>query len=172
MRGSGTLYGTGDRHWRGNARFALCYALGFWLLILLVDWNAGTLTPARALMWLALSAAAGLVLLPHHVTAAPGSLTVHGTVRRRTVRTDALVGVRHDGDVCTRLVLTDTDGQRVEIDPRVLFANPLLWHELETGAHRSLERGTLLYGAETVTRLGRELDESAARAVLKVSGLS
>ena len=35
----------------------------------LVDWDAGTLTPARALLWLALSAALFGVLLPPRVTA-------------------------------------------------------------------------------------------------------
>ncbi|KUL42673.1 hypothetical protein [Streptomyces regalis] len=41
--------------------------------------------------------------------------------------------------VAQRLVLRDTDGERLVLDPRVLVANPLLLHHLDQGVHRSLE---------------------------------
>ncbi|MFE0516706.1 hypothetical protein [Streptomyces sp. NPDC058964] len=172
MRRRGPLNPTGDRHWRGSARFAVGCTLTFLGMTLLVDWDAGTLTPPRALLWAALSATAFAVLLPRRVTAGRGWLTVRGPLRRHTVHTDALTAVRQYGDISSRLVLRDTLGHRVEIDPRVLLANPLLWHELDRGARRSTERGTLREGAEMLERLGREIDDSTARAVLRASGLS
>jgi hypothetical protein len=171
MRRSGRPSPTGDRHWRGSARFALGCALAFLGMALLVDWDAGTLTRPRALLWIALSAAAFCVLLPHRVTAGPGRLSVYGLARRQTVHTDALVAVRQYGDVSSHLVLRDTHGHRLEVDPRVLVANPFLWHELDTGVRRSRERGTLREGTDVLERLGHEIDDSTARAVLEASGL-
>ncbi|MEU9454141.1 hypothetical protein [Streptomyces sp. NPDC048277] len=162
----------GDRTWRGSACLALGCALGFGCLTLLVDWDAGTLTPARALLWVALSTAILSMLLPARVTAGPGWLAVHGPLRRRSVRTDSLVYVGQYGDLSTHLVLRDTAGNRLELDPGVLHANPLLWHELDTGVRRSLERGTLRRGAEVLARLGHEIDDTTARAVLEASGLT
>ncbi|MGW5658181.1 hypothetical protein [Streptomyces humi] len=163
---------TGDRTWRGGARLAVGCALGFGALTLGVDWDAGSLTPARALLWVALSATVLGLLLPARVTAGPGWLAVRGPLRRRTVRTDSLVHVGRYGDVAAHLVLCDTLGNRLELDPGVLHANPLLWHELDTGVRRSLERGTLRRGSEVLARLGHEIDDTNARAVLEVSGLS
>lgn len=114
----------GDRHWRGDARLAMGCALGFLGMTLLVDWNAGTLTLTRALLWFALSAALFVVLLPHRVTAGPGWLAVDSPLLRRTIHTDALTVVRQYGDVSARLVLRDAHGQWLELDPRVLVANP------------------------------------------------
>jgi hypothetical protein len=162
----------GDRTWRGSARLAVGCALLFGALTFLVDWDAGTLTPARALLWSTLSAAILVMLLPARVTAGPGWLAVRGPLRRRTVRTDSLVYVGQNGDVSTHLVLRDTHGHRLEFDPSVLHANPLLWHELDTGVRRSLERGTLRRGTEVLARLGHEIDDTNARAVLDASGLA
>ncbi|MFJ3307877.1 hypothetical protein ACIPSA_33285 [Streptomyces sp. NPDC086549] len=172
MRRSGPLNPTGDRHWRGSARFAVSCALVFLGMTLLVDWDAGTLTPLRALLWITLSATAFAVLLPRRVTVGPGWLAVRGPVRRHTVRTDALVVVRQYGDVSSHLVLRDAHGHRVEVDPRVLVANPLLWHELDTGVRRSMQRGTLREGTTVLERLGHEIDDSTALALLRASGLS
>ncbi|MFD4601151.1 hypothetical protein ACFWPQ_24365 [Streptomyces sp. NPDC058464] len=162
----------GDRTWRGSARLAVGCALGFGGLTILVDWDAGTLTPARALLWVTLSAAILTMLLPARVTAGPGWLAVRGPLRRRTVRTDSLVYVGQYGDVAAHLVLRDTHGSRLELDPGVLHANPLLWHELDTGVRRSVERGTLRRGADVLAQLGHEIDDTNARAVLDASGLT
>ena len=172
MRPSARPSPADDRHWRGSARLATGCALTFAVMAVLVDWDADTLTPPRALLWLALSTAVLTVLLPHRVSAGPGWLAVRGPVRRRRVRTDALVVVGQYGDVATRLVLRDAFGNRLELDPRVLVANPLIWHELDTGVRRSLERGTLRQGTDVLRQLGRLIDDETALSVLRASGIS
>lgn len=147
-------------------------ALVFCALTFLVDWDARTLTAPRALLWLALSAAVLAVLLPERVTAGRGWLLVRGPLRRRAVRTDALVSVRQYDGVTAHLVLRDVHGHRLELDPRVLAANPLLWHELDTGVRRSVEQGTLIQGTDVLRRLGEQIDGETAREVLRASGLS
>ncbi|AJZ84258.1 MULTISPECIES: hypothetical protein [Streptomyces] len=57
------------------------------------------------------------------------------------------------------------------LDLRVLVADPLLWHELDPGARRSLERGTSRHGTEILRLLGRRLDNTATRGILGASGL-
>ncbi|MFE9016977.1 hypothetical protein ACFYNL_00085 [Streptomyces sp. NPDC007808] len=172
MGGSGPQGPVGDRHWGGSARFAVGCALGFAAMAELVDWDAGTLTALRTLLWLTLAATLFVVLLPPHVTAGPGWLAVQGTLRRHVVCTDALVTVRQYDGVSLHLVLRDAYGHRLELDPRVLLANPLLWHELDTGMRRSLERGTLREGAEVLRRIGHRIDDETARSVLRASRLS
>ncbi|MCX5336750.1 hypothetical protein [Streptomyces sp. NBC_00140] len=161
-----------DRHWRDSARLAVGCALAFCAMSLLVDWDAGTLTSLRALLWSLLSAVVFTVLLPPRVSAGPGWLAVRTPWRRLAVRTDALTTVRQYDGVSSHLVLRDAYGHRLELDPRTLAANPLLWHELDTGVRRSLERGTLRQGADVLDRLGHRIDEETVRAVLRASGLS
>lgn len=173
MQGSGPRPApTGDRHWNGGARFATGCALTFLVMTLLVDWDGETLTPPRAMLWLVVAAVLFTILLPQRVTAGPGWLAVHGLVRRQRVRTDALVAVRQYGDVSAHLILRDTEGRRLELDPRTLIANPLLWHELDTGVRRSRERGTLVEGADVLKQLGHQIDDTTAQAVLRASGIS
>lgn len=85
--------------------------------------------------------------------------------------TDALVSVRRDGAIATRLVLRDAYGGSVALDPEILVANPLLWHRLDAGARRSRERGTLRYGVSTLWQLGERIDGGTARDVFRASGL-
>ncbi|MER6627531.1 hypothetical protein ABT301_04695 [Streptomyces sp. NPDC000987] len=173
MRRSGPSSGTvGDRHWRGSARLAGSCALTFCGLSLLVDWGSGSLTPPRVLLWVSLSLAVAAVLLPQRVSAGPGWLAARTPWHRYVVRTDALAAVRQREGACSLLVLRDVYGHRLELDPRILAANPLLWHEFDTGVRRSLERGTLRAGADLLDRLGHRIDEESARAVFRASGLS
>ncbi|MEV6028243.1 hypothetical protein [Streptomyces sp. NPDC052036] len=172
MRWSGPVEPAGDRHWRGSAWFAVSCAVVFGGLAFLVDWDAGSLTAPRALLWVTLSVAVCTVLLPHRVSAGPGWIAVRTPWRRRVVRTDTLTAVRQYDGVSSHLILRDIHGHRLELDPRVLAANPLLWHALDTGVRRSLERGTLRHGADVLERLGRRIDDEAMRAVLRASGLS
>ncbi|QKW05078.1 hypothetical protein HUT18_00610 [Streptomyces sp. NA04227] len=171
MGRSGQADATGDRHWRGSARFAVTCASTFLVMSLLVDWCSGGLTPLHALLWFASSAALFSILLPPQVSAGPGWLAVRTSWRRRFVRTDELSAVRQYEGVSGHLVLQDVQGHRLELDPRILAANPLLWHELDTGALRSLERGTLRNGADVLDRLGHRIDDETARAVLRASGI-
>ncbi|MFI1562258.1 hypothetical protein ACH4ZX_04195 [Streptomyces sp. NPDC020490] len=172
MRRSGPAGPVGDRHWRGSARLAGSCALTFCGLSLLVDRCAGSLTFPRVLLWVTLSVALGAVLLPQRVSAGPGWLAARTPWRRYIVRTDALAAVRQRDGVCSHLVLRDVHGHRLELDPRILAANPLLWHEFDTGVRRSLRRGTLRTGADLLDRLGHRIDEESARAVFRASGLS
>ncbi|QUC58984.1 hypothetical protein IOD14_20565 [Streptomyces sp. A2-16] len=172
MERNGPAAAAGDRHWRDSARFAVGCALIFCAMDLLVDWDAGSLTPLRALLWVTLSATVCAVLLPPRVSAGPGWLAVRTPWRRLVVRTDALTAVRQHDGVSSHLVLRDVHGHTLELDARTLAANPLLWHELDTGVRRSLERGTLRHGADVLDRLGRRIDDETARAVLRESGLS
>jgi hypothetical protein len=171
MKRSGPRDSAADRHWRGDARFAFGCALAAWGMATLVDWDAGTLTMFRGGIWLTLAAVVFTVLLPPRITAGDGWLAVRGLVRRRRVHTDALVAVRQYGGVTAHLVLRDAHGHRLELDARVLVANPLLWHELDTGAHRSRERGTLRHGSDVLRQLGEQIDGTTAREVLSASGL-
>ncbi|MFF9274578.1 hypothetical protein [Streptomyces griseosporeus] len=172
QNGSGAPAPAGDRQWRGSARLAAVCALLLCSVTLLADWGAGTLTPPRALLWTALSAALFHILLPPRVTAGPGWLAVRTPWRRQVVRTDALTAVRQYDGVSSHLVLRDEHGHHLELDPRVLAANPLLWHEVDTGARRSLAHGTLRSGADVWERLGHGIDDDLVRAVLRASGLS
>ncbi|MGW4564366.1 hypothetical protein ACWEN3_18755 [Streptomyces sp. NPDC004561] len=172
MRRSRPEAPAGDRHWRGGARFAVGCALAFCTMSLLVDWNAGSLTPLRALLWSSLSAAVCVVLLPQRVSAGRGWLAVRTPWRRRIVHTDALTTVWQYDGVSSHLVMRDVHGHRLELDPRVLAANPLIWHELDAGVRRSAERGTLRHGADVLERLGHRIDDETAQAVLRASGLS
>jgi len=172
MRRSGPAGSAGDRHWRGSARLAVSCALAFCAMSILVDWDAGSLTPLRALLWVTLSAAVCAVLLPPRVTAGPGWLAVRAPWRRRVIHTDALTAVRQYDGVSSHLVLRDVHGHSLELDPRTLAANPLLWHELDTGVRRSLEGGTLRVGADVIARLGQHIDDETLQAVLRASGLS
>ncbi|MFF7308897.1 hypothetical protein [Streptomyces sp. NPDC008137] len=162
----------GDRHWRDGARLAVSCALVFCAMCLLVDWDGGSLTLLRALLWGVLSATVLGVLLPPQVSAGPGWLTVRTPWRRIVVRTDALTAVHQHEGVSSHLVLRDVHGQRLELDPRTLAANPLLWHELDTGVRRSLERGTLRHGGDVLERLGHRIDDETGHAVFRASGLS
>ncbi|MFI7412900.1 hypothetical protein ACIBU0_29920 [Streptomyces sp. NPDC049627] len=162
---------TDDRHWRGSARLATGCSAAFLGLTLLVDLDAETLTPPRALLWLVVTAMIFTILLPQRVTAGPGWLEVQGLVRRQCVRTDALVSVRQHGDISAHLILRDTDGHRLELDPRTLVANPLLWHELDTGVRRSRAHGTLLEGRDVLEQLGHQVDDVTTQAVLRASGI-
>ncbi|MFF2363094.1 hypothetical protein ACFVU0_10280 [Streptomyces sp. NPDC058122] len=171
MERRGAAGSAGDRNWRAGARLAVTCAMLFCAMALLVDWDAGTLTSPRALLWLTVSAVVGFVLLPPRVSAGPGRLVVRTPWRRHVVHTDALTTVRQYAGVSSHLVLRDVHGHRAELDPRVLIANPLIWHELDTGVRRSMERGTLLQGAALLDRLGHRIDDETVREVLRASGL-
>jgi hypothetical protein len=149
----------------------VCCAAAFLGAALLLDWGAGSLTLARAVFWTGLAFVLLAVLLPPRVVGSRGRLAVHGLVRTQRVRTDALVGVWQSGEVTVRLVLRDAYGGRVELDPQILLADPLLWHLLDTGARRSREHGTLRCGSPVLRELGEQVDGDIARGIFLVSGL-
>ncbi|MGW1888993.1 hypothetical protein ACWCP6_01870 [Streptomyces sp. NPDC002004] len=160
-----------DRRWASDLRSALFCALALFALIVLIDRANGTLTPARTVLWAALSVLLYLVLHPPRVTAGRGWLEVRGVWRTRRVTTGLLTAVRHSEGVAQRLTLRDALGNRVELDPRVLVDNPLLWHRLETGARTARANGFLRTGEETLRRLGERIDTETTRALFEASDL-
>ncbi|MGP9023075.1 hypothetical protein ACT1U9_32305 [Streptomyces sp. BR1] len=162
---------THDGAWAGEARSAVAYGALLSALLILVDTAAGTVTDLRAALWLALGALLFTVLWPTRVTVSRGRLVARGLWRRSEVRTDRLVSVRWSPGVSQRLMLRDMDGNRAEVDPRVLTANPALWHVLDTDARTSIERGLLRCGETALRRLGARVDGATAQGVFRISGL-
>ncbi|MYW62621.1 hypothetical protein GTY65_00790 [Streptomyces sp. SID8379] len=143
----------------------LCAAL------LLIDAAAGSMTPWRAALWAGLGVLLFAVLVPARVSAGEGWLAARGLFGERRVRTDRLVAVRWREGVARRLVLRDDTGARVEIDPQVLVANPLLWRYVDEGARVAVERELLLCGATALAQVSRSVERELARTVFKVSEL-
>ncbi|WP_405880462.1 hypothetical protein OG762_18740 [Streptomyces sp. NBC_01136] len=160
-----------DRFWAKDLRSSIRCAAALLALLLLIDWGAGTLSTPRAVLWGTLAVLLFLVLYPTRVAAGEGWLTSRGLLRARRVRTDQLVSVRCLDGVGQRLVLRDTSGARVEIDPRVLVCNPPLWHRLDEDARVSALRGTLTCGGTALHRVSERIDRETALTVFKVSGL-
>ncbi|GAA3137568.1 hypothetical protein ACFQ0X_29675 [Streptomyces rectiviolaceus] len=160
-----------DRRWAADVRAAVFCALALFALIVLVDWANGTLDALRGGVWAGLSGLLYLILHPVRVTAGPGWLAVRGLLRHRHVCTGLLTAVRHCEGVAGRLVLCDSLGNRVEVDPRVLAENPLLLHRLDAGARGARERGLLRAGAEVLGRLSARFDGDTAKGVFEASDL-
>ncbi|WP_409473325.1 hypothetical protein [Streptomyces sp. HC307] len=160
-----------DHGWTRDLHSAIRCAAVLLALLLLIDWGAGTFTPWRTALWCTLAALLFVVLCPPRVSAGAGWLRSRSLLRTRTVRTDLLVSVRCLDGVAQRLVLRDAFGERVEIHPQVLVANPDLWYRLDEDAHTSEARGSLLCGATALHRMSERIDRETARRVFKVSGL-
>nr|WP_228718106.1 hypothetical protein [Kitasatospora acidiphila] len=160
-----------DRRWTAAARHAFCSAALLLAAALLIDWGSGRLTPLRAGLWALLACATFVVFLPDRVLAGEGWLEVRGLWRRRRISTDALVSVRTSGVVAVRLIMRDAYGGRLELDPRVLAANPLLWHRLDTDASHARRCGTLREGVDVLCELDERISGDQARAVFTRSGL-
>ncbi|MGW0700217.1 hypothetical protein ACWD0A_13090 [Streptomyces sp. NPDC002867] len=162
--------------WALHVRFAAVCAAVLLTMLLAVDAVAAGLTPARTALWTALSVLLFVVLVPPKVTAgetSPGSrfLVSRGLLHERRVRMDRLMSVRWADGVAQRIVLRDTDGGRVELDPRVLVADPPLWLLLDEGGRTSRADGLLLCGADVMRELAERLEREMARNVFEVSGL-
>ncbi|GGW11389.1 hypothetical protein GCM10018980_00190 [Streptomyces capoamus] len=160
-----------DRDWAGDVRSAARCAGALFGLLLGVDGAAGSLTWGRAALWLLLALLLLLVLFPVRVSAGPGWLASRRLLGTRRVRTDLLTAVRPLDGVARRLVLRDTLGNRVELDPAVLVRNPELWYRLNEGARASEAAGTLRCGTADLRLLARRVDRETAREVFRVSGL-
>ncbi|MFC0844786.1 hypothetical protein ACFH04_13860 [Streptomyces noboritoensis] len=161
-----------DMTWAGEARAAVGCAALLLALLLAIDAAAGTLTDLRAALWLGLAALLFAVLWPARVSAGRGHLVSRKLIRCSKVRTDRLVSLRWSDGIAQRLVLHDADGNRVEIDPRVLVANPPLWQVLDTDARSSAAHGTLRCGETALRQMAARVDGETARRVFKISGLS
>ncbi|UNM16460.1 hypothetical protein J4032_11625 [Streptomyces formicae] len=157
--------------WAGDLRYSFACAALLLGLLLVIDAGNDTLTAVRAVLWAGLSLLLFLVLLPPRVAAGGNWVEVRGVWRTRRARTDRLASVACSDGVAQRLVLRDADGGAVEVEPRVLLANPRLWHLLDTGVRTSEAHGTLRSGGPELRRLAGRIDAETARAVFRVSGL-
>jgi hypothetical protein len=160
-----------DRQWAQELMSSVRCAAVLLALLLVVDWGTGRLALWRTALWLALAGLLFGVLCPARVTAGEGWLSSRRLLRRRRVRTDALVSVRCLDGISQRLLLRDAFGGRVELDPEVLVANPRLWYRLEEDARKSAADGMLLCGGTALRLISQRVDRETARAVFKASGL-
>ncbi|MFJ2823936.1 hypothetical protein ACIO7M_22910 [Streptomyces toxytricini] len=167
----GTPAPVSDTRWTADARAAVAVAAAFPVLLLGVDGASGALNGRRAALWVSLSLILFVILWPTRVSAQPGLLTARGLCRRRMVHTDRLASVAWHDDVAQRLILRDLDGNRAEIDPRVLAANPPRWHLLDQDIRTSLGRGTMRDGRRPLQLLCRMIDAETARTVFRTSGM-
>lgn len=160
-----------DRHWAKEVGSTIQCSTALLGLLLLIDWSADSLTPARCALWVALAALLFVILYPNRVCVGEGWLVSRGLLRTRRVRTDRLVSVRCLEGVSQRLVLRDAFGGRVEIDPKVLVDNPPLWYRLDEDARFSAARGALMCGETALRRVEVRIDRETAETVFRVSGL-
>lgn len=160
-----------DRGWRREARSAWLCGLGLGGALLLADVARGSVNWPRGGCWAVIGVTLVAVLWPARVTAGENWLAVRGLLRERRVRTDLLTRVRRSDGMSPRLVLRDVGGNRVEFDPKVLAANPLLWHRLDTGVRRARESGLLREGAMPLGALADRIDGDGARTLLRSAGL-
>ncbi len=161
-----------DREWLREARAAWYCGTGLAGVLVLADLGRGSLDGPRGACWTVLGALLVAVLLPHRVTAGDGWLAVRGVLGEKRVRTDLLTQVRRADGMTPRLVLRDAGGGRVELDPQVLVANPLLWHRLDAGARRSRQSGLLREGGAALAELTERIDGEGARRLLDSCGFS
>ncbi|WP_237330152.1 hypothetical protein [Streptomyces sp. BA2] len=162
---------THDSGWAGEARSAASCAVLLSGLLLALDAATGRLGVGRALLWLGLGVLLFAVLTPPRVAAHGTVLVSRGPVRVRSVRLDRLVAVRRSDGIAPRLVLRDTSGGEVVLDPEVLVVNPALWRLVAAGARTSVDDGRLLCGATALRRLAERIDRETAEGVFKASGL-
>ncbi|MFD8985100.1 hypothetical protein [Streptomyces sp. NPDC059564] len=160
-----------DSHWAGERRSAMGVACLLSTALFVLDAFVGRLDVTRGALWAGLAALIFVILLPLRVSTRPGLLSARGLLVEHRVRTDSLVSIRWNDGVSQRMVLRDTEGNRVEIDPAVLVRNPAMWRRFDTDSRTSVERGTLLCGATALRQLAGRIDRETAQTVFKVSGL-
>ncbi|WP_123511006.1 hypothetical protein [Streptomyces sp. 2132.2] len=160
-----------DVHWAGEMRSAIGVALLLLTALFAMDAGFGELSVPRGALWTGLAGLLFAVLHPSRVCVRPGLLIARGLLVTSTVRTDSLVSVRWSDGVAQRMVLRDTEGSRVEIDPTVMIRNPAMWHRLDTDTRASVRSGTLLHGTTALRQLAQRIDRETAHTVFKASGL-
>ena len=98
-------------------------------------------------------------------------LTVSRLGRGQRVNTGRLTGLSANPRVASSVVLTDGDGNRAEIDARVLVRNPLIWQQVNRGVSDAVRRGALeLAEADSLLwqSVGREVAEADRRALTSI----
>lgn len=93
------------------------------------------------------------MLFPDRVSAGGNWLATRRLVCVLRVRTDLVVSVRRLDGISPRLLLRDSLGGRVEIDPEVLVRHPQLWLRPDAGARKAAADGSLLRGETALRRV-------------------
>ncbi|GED88232.1 hypothetical protein TNCT6_53170 [Streptomyces sp. 6-11-2] len=157
--------------WARELRTSVGCSVALLALLLLIDWGTGSLTWWRGVLWFALAVLLFVVLCPPRVRAGRGWIASRSLLRSRLVRTDLLVSVRAVDGVCRRLVLLDSLGGRVELDPEVLVDHPDVWYRLDEDARHCVAAGRLQCGTDELRDISEQVDRETALAVFRVSGL-
>ncbi|MFB7738591.1 hypothetical protein ACFC08_30245 [Streptomyces sp. NPDC056112] len=157
--------------WARELRTSVGCSVALLALLLLIDWGTGSLTWWRGVLWFTLSVLLFVVLCPPRVRAGRGWIASRSLLRSRLVRTDLLVSVRAVDGVCRRLVLLDSLGGRVELDPEVLVDHPDVWYRLDEDARHCVAAGRLQCGTDELRDISEQVDRETALAVFRVSGL-
>ena len=120
---------------------------------------------------LAAGLAADLVARPPRVLLGGDWLAVSRLGRWQRVHTGRLASLSANPRVASCVVLVDEDGNRAEIDVRVLVRNPLIWQRVCQGVSRARHHGSLeLAGADSKLweSVSREVAEADRRALASI----
>src|SRR5262249_48216764 len=127
--------------------FGAAVASGVALLVLLGTQFRSESVPlpvligAGSALALAAGLAADLATRPPRVVRGGGGLTVSRLGRRHRVQADRLAGMSGNPRVAGSVVLVDEEGNRAEVDVRVLVRNPLIWQRVYQGVTRARRTG-------------------------------
>jgi hypothetical protein len=170
-----------DRDRRRACRLAHTFgavaAAGAALLAFLVTRFRSDPVPAAVLLVLgpalalAVGAAADLVARPPQVLLGGDWLAISRLGRRQRVHTGRLAGLSANPRVAGSVVLVDEEGNRAEVDVRVLVRNPLIWQRVRQGVSRARRRGALeLAGADAKLweNLSREVAQADQQALARL----
>ena len=155
--------------------FGAAAATGVALLLLIAAWfhpePVPVLIAAGSVAALAVGLAADLTARPPRVALGGAWLSVSRLGRAQRVDTGRLTGLSANPRVASSVVLTDGDGNRAEIDARVLVRNPLIWQQVNRGVSDAVRRGALeLAEADSLLwqSVGREVAEADRRALTSI----
>ena len=118
---------------------------------------------AGSALALAVGLVADLTARPPRVVLGSGWLTVSRLGRRQRVQTGRLAALSGNPRVAGCVVLADEDGNRAEVDVRVLIRNPLIWQRVYQGVTGARRRGALEL-AQADARLWESLIRDVAEA--------
>jgi hypothetical protein len=149
--------------------FGAATATGVALLVLIVTQFRTEPVPlpvligAGSVLALAVGVTADLTARPPRVVLGGGWLTVSRLGRGQRVHTGRLTGMSGNPRVAGSVVLVDEDGNRAEVDVRVLVRNPLIWQRVYQGVTRARRRGALPL-AEADARMWESVIRAVAEA--------
>ena len=155
--------------------FGAAAAIGVALLLLVATrfraQPVSALIAAGSALAVAAGLAADLTARPPRVLLGGGWLTVSRLGHRQRVDTGRLAGLSANPRVAGSLVLADEDGNRADIDVRILVRNPLIWQQVYQGVSHARRRGSLYLPEEDsllwddVSRQVAEADRKALTSI-------